>query len=184
MDSDIKNAFIKLIKETGSTTNKDVKEYLRGENFYAIQSRIKDYIDENYENIGLTKYYNGSYNVFSILSCDDDCDCSAGISSDDACCGKCCGANCSCSHDDDSDDDSDHDSDDDDFFDDDDDTDDIADDDGLLDNSVVVKIKVFSQRQLKFTKDSNVELKSKLRNPKYLKYKTSIENILKKRATN
>lgn len=39
----------------------------------------------------------------------------------------------------------------------------------------------FSSRQLRFTKDSNTELFSKLKNPKYIKFTNRIKLILEKR---
>ena len=42
----------------------------------------------------------------------------------------------------------------------------------------------FSERQLRFTKDSNVELHSKLNNPKYTQFKDKIEVILTRRNAN
>ena len=52
------------------------------------------------------------------------------------------------------------------------------------DDDVIVNfnVKVFTARQLKFRKDSNAELFSKVINPKYAQYKSDIEKVLKRRG--
>jgi hypothetical protein len=47
--------------------------------------------------------------------------------------------------------------------------------------SIQSSTNLYTTRQLNFSKDSNKELFSKLKNPKYEMYKTRIENILNKR---
>lgn len=144
-ENDIKDAFLKLINENGTTSNKEVKDYLRGEGFWAFQSTVKDFIDANFEDLGADRTYNGKYNVYT-------------LSQDDI-------------EDDEDEDEDTFDDEDEDTFDDDDDDDDI-----------VVNVKVFTARQLKFRKDSNTELFSKVRNPKYVQYKSDIEKVLKQRG--
>jgi hypothetical protein len=135
---DIKDAFLKLINENGTTSNKEVKDYLRGEGFWAFQSTVKDFIDANFEDLGADRTYNGKYNIYT-LSQDD-------------------------------------------IEDEDDDTFDDEEEDEDDDNDIVVNVKVFTARQLKFRKDSNTELFSKVRNPKYVQYKNDIEKVLKQRG--
>lgn len=58
----------------------------------------------------------------------------------------------------------------------------VYDDDDDDDVIVNFNVKVFTARQLKFRKDSNAELFSKVINPKYAQYKSDIEKVLKRRG--
>lgn len=140
-ETDIKEVFLNLLSENGSTTNKEVKDKLRENGFWAFQQTVKNYIDTNFQDLGADRNFNGSYNVYTLSDEDDDV-----------------------------------------FYDKDDEDDDYSGDDG--DDDIIVRIpnsKIFTARQLRFTKDSNVELLSKVKNSKYFQYKSDIENILKKR---
>lgn len=148
-DQDIKDAFLILINQNGTTSTKEVKEYLRSEGFWVFQSQVSQVINDSFQSLNTERVSNGIYFEYSLVEVDDT--------------------------DDDDDDDTDDD-------DDDDDDDDIDDDDDTVVVTVNTTVNSFSSRQLKFRKDSNVELESKLRNPKYAQYKLDIKSVLRKRG--
>lgn len=144
-DQDIKDAFLILINQNGTTSTKEVKEYLRSEGFWVFQSQVSQVINDSFQSLNTERVSNGIYFEYSLVEVDD--------------------------------------TDDDDDIDDDDDTDDDDDDD---DDTVIVtinaKVNSFSPRQLRFRKDSNIELISKFKNPKYIQFKSDIQSILDKRG--
>lgn len=63
-NQDIKDAFFLLIEEEGSTSNMEVKEYLRDQGFWVFQQTVRDFIDDNYQSMGLERTNNGRYNIY------------------------------------------------------------------------------------------------------------------------
>ena len=115
-DQDIKDAFLILINQNGTTSTKEVKEYLRSEGFWVFQSQVSQVINDSFQSLNTERVSNGIYFEYSLVEVDD------------------------------------------------------TDDDE------------FSPRQLRFRKDSNIELISKFKNPKYIQFKSDIQSILDKRG--
>lgn len=130
-DQDIKDAFLILINQNGTTSTKEVKEYLRNDGFWVFQSQVSQVINDSFQSLNTERVSNGTYFEYSLVDDDDN---------------------------------------------------DIDDDDDTVVVSINATVNSFSPRQLKFRKDSNVELKSKLKNPKYVQYKSDIKSVLRKRG--
>jgi hypothetical protein len=136
-DQDIKAAFKLLMEQNGTTSTKEVKEYLRTQGFRVTQTDVSPIMNDSYQELGAERNFNGVYYEYQLsgsspqIVCDDD--------------------------------------------------DDDDDDDTVVIN-VKATINSFSNRQLKFRKDSNIELVSKFNNPKYTQFKSDIQSILDKRG--
>lgn len=73
-DQDIKDAFKLLIEQNGTTSTKEVKEYLRTEGFWVLQHEVSSVMNACYQELGAERNHNGMYFEYQLASIDDDDD--------------------------------------------------------------------------------------------------------------
>lgn len=93
-ESDIKDKFLSLIKENGTTTTMEVKKALRKDGFWIFQSTVSLYLNDNFESLGCVRTTNGEYYTYELVKdSKEDSDIDINTDCKDVCDGNCTGCN-------------------------------------------------------------------------------------------